>query len=160
MRDAKLYVQYDADYLFGESNAPDHIRCEMNKPAAFICACIAGLGLSVLSRSSYGTIVYGRGDFEAGNFHRCVSLTERDARTSPPAPSPSDGEAVGVGGSGFLYKSGRDGVYSVMVLRPQWHRAKMQNYEDDTQITGSGHSRRRTIDQRLRQEATDLVSVA
>ena len=53
----------------------------MNKPLAFLCACIAGLGVLVLSRSIYCTIVYGHGDFEAGNFHRCVYSTERDAAT-------------------------------------------------------------------------------
>jgi hypothetical protein len=50
----------------------------MNKPLAFICLCIAGVGLLILSRSIYCTIVYGRGNFEAGNFHRCVYTTETD----------------------------------------------------------------------------------
>ena len=53
----------------------------MNKFVAFVCACIAGLGLLVLSRSIYCTIVYGHGDFEAGNFHRCVYSTERNLAT-------------------------------------------------------------------------------
>jgi hypothetical protein len=53
----------------------------MNKPLAFVCACIAGLGLLVLSRSIFCTIVYGHGDFEAGNFHRCVYSRQRDATT-------------------------------------------------------------------------------
>jgi hypothetical protein len=53
----------------------------MNKPLAFVCACIAGLGLLVLLHSTYCTIVYGDGDLEAGNFHRCVYLTERDPST-------------------------------------------------------------------------------
>ncbi len=53
----------------------------MNKPVAFICACIAGLGLLILSRSAYCTIVYGHGDYEAGNFHRCVYSAERDPET-------------------------------------------------------------------------------
>jgi hypothetical protein len=42
----------------------------MNKPLAFVCACIAGAGLLVLACSTYFTIAYGHGDFEAGNFHR------------------------------------------------------------------------------------------
>ncbi len=67
--------------LFGGSHAPRHIGQQMNKPLAFVCACISGLGLLVLSRSIYCTVVYGHGDFEAGNFHRCVYSTERDPTT-------------------------------------------------------------------------------
>jgi hypothetical protein len=66
---------------------------------------------------------------------------------------------------GFLYKFGGAGIYSVkvmgqIVLRRQWNRGKTQNYEDDNQITGGGHSWRRTIYQWLRQKANDVVSVA
>ncbi|HOX03403.1 MAG TPA: hypothetical protein P5555_14095 [Candidatus Paceibacterota bacterium] len=50
----------------------------MNKPVTFICVCIAGLGLLVLGRCAYCAIVYGHGDLEAGNFHRCIYWTERD----------------------------------------------------------------------------------
>jgi len=53
----------------------------MNKPLAFICSCIAGVGLLILSRSIYCTVVYGHGDPEAGNFHRCVYSSERDPVT-------------------------------------------------------------------------------
>jgi len=53
----------------------------MNKPVAFFCSCIAGVGLLILSRSTYCTIVYGHGDLEAGNFHRCVYTTEKDPET-------------------------------------------------------------------------------
>jgi len=61
--------------------APHDIRHQVNKPLAFVCVCIAGLGLVVLSRSVYCTVVYGHGDFEAGNFHRCVYSAERDPTT-------------------------------------------------------------------------------
>jgi hypothetical protein len=47
-----------------------------------------------------------------------------------------------------------------MVLRRQWNRGKTQNYEDDYQITGGGHSWRRTIYQRLRQKTNGVVSIA
>jgi hypothetical protein len=40
----------------------------MNKPLAFLCACISAFGLLVLVCSVYGMIVYGHGAFEAGNF--------------------------------------------------------------------------------------------
>jgi hypothetical protein len=53
----------------------------MNKPVAFVCACVAGFGLLILSRSAYCTIVYGHGNLEAGNFHRCIYLSERDPKT-------------------------------------------------------------------------------
>jgi len=53
----------------------------MNKPVALICSCIAGLGLLILFRSIYCTVVYGHGDFEAGNFHRCVYTTETNPKT-------------------------------------------------------------------------------
>jgi hypothetical protein len=53
----------------------------MNKPVAFLCSCIAGVGLLILSRSVYCTVVYGHGDLEAGNFHRCVYTTEKDQKT-------------------------------------------------------------------------------
>ncbi|MGO9538291.1 MAG: hypothetical protein ACLPYM_14385 [Limisphaerales bacterium] len=69
------------------------------------------------------------------------------------------------GGYGFLYKFGGAGVYSVkvmgqIVLRRQWNRGQTQNYEDDNQITGGGHSWRWIIHQRLRQKANVVVSVA
>src|SRR3989442_12213509 len=50
----------------------------MNRSLAFVCACIAGAGLLILSRSIYCTIVYGRGNMEAGNFHRCRYWAEQD----------------------------------------------------------------------------------
>jgi len=61
--------------------ANEYSRSEMNKPVVFICACIAGVGLLVLSRATYCAIVYGHGDLEAGNFHRCVYSIERDPKT-------------------------------------------------------------------------------
>jgi hypothetical protein len=51
----------------------------VNKPLAFVSSCIALLGLIILGYSSYLTIVYGHGDIEAGNFHRCSYLVEHDA---------------------------------------------------------------------------------
>ena len=53
----------------------------MNKPVAFICACIAGVGLLILGRSTFLTIAYGRGNMEAGNFNRCSYSMAHDART-------------------------------------------------------------------------------
>src|SRR3989442_14382184 len=50
----------------------------MNRSLAFVCACIAGAGLLILSRSIYCTIVYGRGNMEAGNFHPCRDWCEQD----------------------------------------------------------------------------------
>src|SRR2546421_11940994 len=51
----------------------------MNKPVAFLCACIALPGFIILGSSIYFTTVYGHGDLEAGNFHRCLYSVERDA---------------------------------------------------------------------------------
>ena len=53
----------------------------VNKPIAFVCACVASLGLVVLSRCTYLTVVFGEGDPEAGNWFRYEYLTERDAAT-------------------------------------------------------------------------------
>ena len=53
----------------------------MNKPVAFICACIAGVGFLILGRSTFLTIAYGHGNMEAGNFNRCWYSTTRDAQT-------------------------------------------------------------------------------
>ncbi len=53
----------------------------MQKPLKLFCACIGGLGLLILACSTYFTIVYGHGDFEAGNFHRCAYSVERDSNT-------------------------------------------------------------------------------
>ena len=51
----------------------------MNKPVAFICACIAGIGLVILARSTFLAVIYG--SMEAGNFNRCWYLTKRDPQT-------------------------------------------------------------------------------
>src|SRR5687767_1771110 len=40
----------------------------MNQPLAFVCACIAAVGLLIIGYSIYGTVVYGDGHMEAGNF--------------------------------------------------------------------------------------------
>jgi len=53
----------------------------MNRSLAMICMCIAALGLLVLARSTYCTVIYGHGNMEAGNFHRCVYTAERDPKT-------------------------------------------------------------------------------
>jgi hypothetical protein len=53
----------------------------MNKPVAFLCAGIAGIGLLILGRSTYLTIAYGHGNMEAGNFNRCWYSTTRDSLT-------------------------------------------------------------------------------
>ena len=53
----------------------------MNRPVSFICACIAGLGIVILARSTFLTVVYGHGNMEAGNFNRCRYSTTRDAQT-------------------------------------------------------------------------------
>lgn len=53
----------------------------MNKPVAFICACIAGVGLLILGRSTYLTIAYGHGNMEAGNFNCCWYSATRDSHT-------------------------------------------------------------------------------
>jgi hypothetical protein len=53
----------------------------MNKLVAFICACIAGVGLLILARSTFLTIAYGRGNMEAGNFNHCWYSTTRDSQT-------------------------------------------------------------------------------
>ena len=43
----------------------------MNKSVAFLRACVAGVGLLILGRSTFLTIAYGHGNPEAGNFNRC-----------------------------------------------------------------------------------------
>ncbi len=53
----------------------------MNKPVAFICACIAGVGFLILGRSTFLTIAYGRGNMEAGNFNRCSYSATRHGQT-------------------------------------------------------------------------------
>lgn len=53
----------------------------MNKPIALMCACTAGIGLLVLSRSTYLAIAYGHGDMAAGNFNRCWYSSSRDPQT-------------------------------------------------------------------------------
>lgn len=53
----------------------------MNKPLAIVCSLIALPGLVILCCASYFCIVYGHGDLEAGNFHRCTYLVERDVAT-------------------------------------------------------------------------------
>jgi hypothetical protein len=53
----------------------------MNRPVAFICACIAGIGLLSLGRSTFLTIAYGHGDMMAGNFNRCWYSAIRDPQT-------------------------------------------------------------------------------
>jgi hypothetical protein len=42
---------------------------------------MAGLGLLILSRCIYCTIVYGHGNLQAGNFSRCDYWLERDPVT-------------------------------------------------------------------------------
>jgi hypothetical protein len=53
----------------------------MNKPLAFVCAIIALPGVVILCCAVYFCIVYGHGDLEAGNFHRCTYSVERDIVT-------------------------------------------------------------------------------
>jgi hypothetical protein len=53
----------------------------MNKPVAFLCGCIAAMGLLILGRSTYLTLAYGRGNMEAGNFNRCWYSTSLDPQT-------------------------------------------------------------------------------
>lgn len=53
----------------------------MNKPLLVACSCIAMTGLIILGLSVYFTVVYGSGNLEAGNFHRCVYHAERDPVT-------------------------------------------------------------------------------
>jgi hypothetical protein len=53
----------------------------MNKPVAFICACIVGVGVVILGPTTFLTIAYGRGDMAAGNFTRCWYSAARDAQT-------------------------------------------------------------------------------
>ena len=53
----------------------------MNKPVALICAAISVSGLLILCTCTYFALVYGHGDPEAGNFHRCVYTSERDPQT-------------------------------------------------------------------------------
>jgi hypothetical protein len=57
-------------------------RCtRMNKPLTFVCSFIALPGLLILGCAIYFCILYGHGDLEAGNFHRCTYSVERDAAT-------------------------------------------------------------------------------
>ena len=53
----------------------------MNRPLAFICVCIIAVGLLILARCIFLTVVYGQGNLETGNFHRCVYWPERDSET-------------------------------------------------------------------------------
>ena len=53
----------------------------MNKPVAFICACIAGVGFLILGQSIFLTIAYGRGNMEAGNFNRCSYSKTHDVQS-------------------------------------------------------------------------------
>jgi len=53
----------------------------VNQPIAFIFACVACLGLVILGRCTYLTIVYGHGDPGAGNWGRCNYQTVRDPTT-------------------------------------------------------------------------------
>jgi hypothetical protein len=53
----------------------------MNKPLAFLCSCIAGVGLLLLAHCIYLMVVYGHGNPEAGNFHRSTYSTSRDRVT-------------------------------------------------------------------------------
>jgi hypothetical protein len=68
------------------------------------------------------------------------------------------------GGAGFFIQNRQerclfsDGI-GQMVLRRQWNRGKMQNYEDDNQITEGGHPWERTINQWLRQKANGVATV-
>jgi hypothetical protein len=52
-----------------------------NKPLALLCAAVAAAGLLILTTAGYHAIVYGHGNLEAGNFHRCVYSAERDPVT-------------------------------------------------------------------------------
>jgi hypothetical protein len=55
-------------------------RCiRMNKPVAFICACISAFGVLILGVSIYHSVVYG--SMEAGVFTRHVYWTKRDTLT-------------------------------------------------------------------------------
>lgn len=53
----------------------------INKPVAFVCACVAGIGLLIIGRSTFLTMAYGRGNMEAGNFNRCWYSITRDPQT-------------------------------------------------------------------------------
>lgn len=53
----------------------------MNKPVAFICACIAGLGLLILGRGVFLAVAYGRGNLAAADFNRCWYSSSRNATT-------------------------------------------------------------------------------
>lgn len=52
-----------------------------NKPVLLLCAGIAAFGLLILVFSAYYSLAYGRGNLEAGNFHRCRYWTEWDEAT-------------------------------------------------------------------------------
>ena len=54
---------------------------QLNKPVAFICACVAAVGLLILGRSAFLTIAYGHGAMEAGNFNRCWYSSTQDPQT-------------------------------------------------------------------------------
>ncbi|MEI7730671.1 MAG: hypothetical protein WCO56_13940 [Verrucomicrobiota bacterium] len=53
----------------------------MNKPITMICCGIATFGLLVLGFCIFYTVIYGHGDMEAGNFHRCRYWMEHNATT-------------------------------------------------------------------------------
>ena len=53
----------------------------MNKPITFVCACVAGLGLLILGRCTYLTVMYGHGDVGAGNWVCCNYTIRRDPVT-------------------------------------------------------------------------------
>ena len=67
--------------MFGGTGVSDCVPSVMNKPVALICAFMVGLGVLVLCSSIYFCVVYGQGDLEAGNFHRCQYSTEHDPET-------------------------------------------------------------------------------
>ena len=53
----------------------------VNKPIAFVCACVVIVGVTILGRCTYLTVVFGQGDPEAGNWFRYHYLAERDPTT-------------------------------------------------------------------------------
>ena len=53
----------------------------MNKPLALGCASIAGIGFLILGACTYLTVVYGHGNFEAGNFNCHHYWIEQDPVT-------------------------------------------------------------------------------
>ena len=57
------------------------MKHSMNKPVALICACIVGVGVLILGRSTFLTIAYGHRNMEAGNYNRCWYSATRDSET-------------------------------------------------------------------------------